>query len=363
MVPMNFQKMTIHLQYVWIYCAIATVFALCLKEITEINADSDLWLKRHILLFRAHEEFGDKNPVKIVPVGIDFENYQNIEQDLLIIYGKPIEVSEYFDAYKENPAKAMNAIKERLADEIKKIIIHIENVEFYDMFQDLREIYNSRMRTRAGISGNSVYKRFQADKQMISILDLVRETDTEKIRELSLKVKEYKEGLKKLNLRNWVIDKQGYSFVKNLVARTGLIAFLPVFLGGMISNILPYLITSNSTKNVKDPQFVSSFKFGVALVLFLIYYIIAGVIIGIFTEPFWIPWLYMLVMLLSGYIALQYTFLTKKVIASIRFGMMKRRNDKYLKGLVDLHSEICTEMNGMTEEYMSKILTLPKEKL
>ena len=314
------------------------------------------------IAFRAHEEFGDKNPVMIVPVGIDFEHYRHIQQDLLIIYGKPIEVSEYFEAYKENPAKAMNAIKERLADELKKIIIHIENVEFYDMFQELREIYNSRMRNRAGISGNSVYKRFQADKQMISILDLYVETDHQKIRMLSLKVKEYTEGLKKLNLRNWIIDKKGYSFFKTLLVILGLIITLPVFLAGWISNIIPYMVPLKAIKNVKDPQFESSFKFGVALVFFLIYYSIAGILIGIFTGPFWIPWLCMLSMLVSGYIALRYTFFVKKLIASIRFGMM-RKKDKNLIRLVDLHSEICDEMNGMTEDYMAKILTLPKEKL
>lgn len=67
---------------------------------------------------------------------------------------------------------------------------------------------------------------------MISILDLYAETDTEKIRKLSLKVKEYTEGLKKLNFRNWVMDKQGYSFFKSLIVILGLIAFLPVFVGG-----------------------------------------------------------------------------------------------------------------------------------
>lgn len=315
------------------------------------------------IAFRAHEDFGEQHPVKIVPVGIDFEHYQNIRQDLLIIYGKPIEVSEYFEAYKENPAKAMNAIKDRLSEELKKIVIHIQNEEHYDMFQDLREIYNSRMRNRAGITGNSVYKRFQADKQMISILDMYADTDPEKISELSGKVKEYGAGLKTLNLRNWVIDKKGFSLLRIISQTILLFVSLPVFFAGFISNILPYTIPLMAAKNVKDPQFVSSFKFGVALFSFLIYYAVVGIIVGIFTCPAWIPWAVLLGMLVSGYIALFYTFSVKKLHASIRFRLLRGRKDNRIFKLLNLHNEICSQMNAITEQYMSKILTLPKENL
>jgi 1-acyl-sn-glycerol-3-phosphate acyltransferase len=312
------------------------------------------------IAFRAQEEFGHKNSVKIVPVGIDFEHYQHIQKDLLIIYGKPIEVSDYFEAYTENPAKAMNAIKDRLSEEIQKIIIHIGNEEHYEMYQDLRVIYNSRMRNRAGILGNGVYKRFQADKQMISIIDSNFISDPESMVELSKKVAEYSDGIKQLNLRNWIIDKKGFSIFRIFLQSIFLVLALPVFITGYITNIIPYLVPLKAIKNVKDTQFQSSFKFGVALVFFPVYYAIAGTLIGIFTGPAWIPWTCLLAMLVCGYIAVFYTFAYKKLIAPIRYRSLQGKGDVRIKRLIELHGEIIEAMNGITDRFMMGVL--PKNK-
>ena len=311
------------------------------------------------IAFRAHEEFGAKNPVKIVPVGIDFENYQKIQQDLLIVYGKPIEVEEYIVAYRENPAKAMNTIKERLSEELKKVIIHIENTEHYDMFQDLRTIYNSRMRNRIGILGDSLYKRFQADKQMISLLDEAFVAEPEKIRKLSGMIAEYMKSLSDLNLRNWVIEKKAYSLARMVLQSFVLGITAPLFLLGFLSNIIPYIIPLKATKNVKDPQFVSSFKFGVALLLFPIYYAIVGILVGAFTGPAWIAWSVLAGMLVSGYLALHYVFFLKKLLAAIRYRVLSGKGDIGITHTLALYGEINNIMNGITEEFMESLK--PKE--
>ncbi len=311
------------------------------------------------IAFKAQEDFGKVNSVKIVPVGIDFEHYRKIRQDLLVIYGKPIEVSEYMDAYHENPAKAMNSIKDRLAEEMKKIIINIENVEHYDMFQDLRSIYNSRMRNRTGISGSSLYKKFQADKQMISILDQNMVTDPGKIHRLSEKVAEYMTGLSELSIRNWVISGKGYSVLRIGLQSLLLIILSPVFLAGWLVNFIPYTIPQRMIKNVKDPQFENSFRFGLALVIFLIYYSVAGILLAIFTGPAWIPWAGMFVMLTTGYFALFYSFSCKKLIAATRFRLLKRGKDNRIIRLMVLYDEINAVMNDITDQFMESIK--PKE--
>ena len=311
------------------------------------------------IAFRAHDEFGTKKPVKIVPVGIDFEDYQKIQQDILVVYGKPIEVEEYIEAYRENPAKAMNSLKERLVEELKKVIVHIENTEHYDMFQDLRTIYNSRMRNRIGITGDSLYKRFQADKQMISLLDEVLIAEPEKISKLSEKVAAYMKGLSDLNLRNWVVEKKGYSLPRMLLQSFLLGITAPIFLLGFISNVIPYLIPLKATKNVKDPQFVSSFKFGVALLFFPVYYAAVGILVGAFTGPAWISWAVMTGMLASGYLALHYVFAFKKLVAAIRYRILSGKGGIGIANLLSLYQEIITVMNGITEQFMESIK--PKE--
>jgi len=313
------------------------------------------------IAFRAQEEFGDKNSVKIVPVGIDIGHYQKIQQDLLIIYGKPIEVSEYMEAYRENQARAINAIKDRLSDELLKIIIHIDNTEHYDMYQDLRGIYNSRMRKHAGIRGESLYERFQADKQMISLIDQRFITNPEMMVKLSGKVAEYMSGLQELNLRDWVIDRKGFSVIRIILQSLWLIVTSPIFFVGWIANIIPYTITRKMIKNVKDPQFVSSFRYVMALIVFFCYYAIAGTFAGIFADPAWISWPIMAGMLICGYTALFYSFSIKKLFAAFRFSLLKRRGDKRINLLMELHEEIVSDMNSITGQFMESNLTIAEK--
>jgi 1-acyl-sn-glycerol-3-phosphate acyltransferase len=303
------------------------------------------------IAFRAQEEFGDKNSVKIVPVGIDFGDYQKIQTDLLVIYGKPIEVSEYMEAYRENQPRAINAIKDKLSDELKKIIIHIGNTEHYDMYQDLRCIYNNRMRGLAGIRGNSLYKRFQADKQMISLMDQGFTTNPELMLQLSKHVAEYMAGLQELNLRDWVIDRKGFSVMRTILQLLLLIVTSPIFIMGWIANIIPYTIPQIMIRNVKDPQFISSFRYVVALLLFFFYYAIAGTLTGIFTNSGWILWPIMAGMLVSGYIALFYSFSIKKLFAAVRFRLLKGKGDQRIIRLIELHEEIINMMNSITGQF------------
>jgi 1-acyl-sn-glycerol-3-phosphate acyltransferase len=314
------------------------------------------------IAFRAQEEFGELNSVKIVPVGLDFEDYQKFRQDLLIIYGKPIEVSEYFEDYKQNPAKALNLIKERLSEELKKIIIHIENEEHYQTFQDLREIYNSRMRNRIGIQGDNLFKRFQADKQMISILDEYLISNPEKVIELSGNVSEYMSGINNLNLRNWVIEHKGYSLLRIFFQSLLLLISIPVFITGCISNFIPYIIPVKAVKNVKDTQFRSSIKFGIALVLFPVYYAVIGILIGIFTDPAWIPLSIMAIMLFCGYISVFYLFAFRKLNSAVRYRFLIRIGDKRILRVLELHQLIVSTMNGITEEFMKAIISKGEEK-
>ncbi|HYW95497.1 MAG TPA: 1-acyl-sn-glycerol-3-phosphate acyltransferase, partial [Bacteroidales bacterium] len=237
------------------------------------------------IALRAQEKFGKKNGVKIVPVGLDYEHYQKFFQDILIIYGQPIEVSEYIESYLENSAKGQNELRERLAEEMKKIMIHIGNTELYDMYQSLRHIYNKRMRNKAGIIGRSHYDRFRADKQMIRILDSTFESDPDILRQLAGKVTTYMEDLKALNIRNWIFERSGFTTKKLIYKRIGLLLTSPLYFYGYLNNWLPYRLPLKKLKSIKDPQFHSSFKFALAMILFPVFYALQTVIVALLTGP------------------------------------------------------------------------------
>lgn len=314
------------------------------------------------IAFRAQEISNDKESVKILPVGIDYQHYQKYYQNLLIIFGEPVNVSEFMADYSESQAKGLNSLKDRVSDEMKKVMIHIENDELYDMYQDLRYIWNKRMRRMLGIRGEKLADKFQADKYMIEILNFKYESDPDSLRDLALKTSNYINNLKSLNMRNWVIERRGYSIFKFLYICIILVLFYPIAFYGYINNWLPFNIPVIKTKKIKDKQFHSSFKFVFSLLMFPGFYIIQSIMVGLLTGSASIAWLYFFSLPVTGYIALYWSIYFKKVRSVLYFKKSIVKKDPLLKRTLTLYSEILEIMQAICKDYLNKI-SMQDEKL
>ena len=89
------------------------------------------------IAFLTAESSDFKLNIHIVPVGIDYTNYQHAGTHLLVNYGHPIPVAGYYELYRENPHKAIALLRNDLADALKKIMIHVDNEQYYHTIQSL----------------------------------------------------------------------------------------------------------------------------------------------------------------------------------------------------------------------------------
>ncbi|MFZ5940769.1 MAG: 1-acyl-sn-glycerol-3-phosphate acyltransferase [Bacteroidota bacterium] len=293
------------------------------------------------IAFQAQEQSGNKPDIKIVPVGLDFSDYIKQNQKLLINYGKPIEVSEYWDLYAENNPKGINVLRERLEEEMKKLMIHISNEEYYDVYLDLRTVCNDSMREKMGISGKKLSDRFVADKEMIARLDGVLARDEEKIREIAALVRPYSKGLKEQKIRDWVVRDRGYSLPRTLWRWLTLILTLPVFLYGLINNALVYFIPVLLTRKIKDLQFHSSVKAGASILLvFPLFYILQTLLAGLLTHSWWIGLAYLALLYPTGKLALEWYLRLKKTVKGGAFGWKYRAGNERATDFVKMREAI-----------------------
>ncbi len=52
--------------------------------------------------FQSDEATGFNLNIKLIPVGLEFSNYSRFRQVLTVVYGKPVEVSEFHELYKKS---------------------------------------------------------------------------------------------------------------------------------------------------------------------------------------------------------------------------------------------------------------------
>lgn len=282
------------------------------------------------------EELGESIPVQMVPVGLDYDHYQNFRKSLLIQFGDPIDVSGFLPLYRENKPRAFNAMRETLAQKLSQLMIDIRNDEFYDVIHELRFIYTPHF-----VAGNH-YAAFRFDKNLTSVLDRIAQEHPEKMEPLASKVREMKEGTEKLNLRYWLFRKKAFQSFPFLPSLFLLVFGFPLFLYGFIHNIFPYWFPVRfiRIRKVKDPQFYSSFKFVLAFLLFPLVYLLFF-LASLFVLPhFWLSLLYLLSLPLTGLFAFRYFIQWKKVKGFLRFRRMKKRNKPDLARLIQLHDDI-----------------------
>jgi 1-acyl-sn-glycerol-3-phosphate acyltransferase len=305
------------------------------------------------IAFKAQEKYGEHDGVKIVPAGVDYSDYHRFRKNLFVIFGDPIEVKDYWKDYLENQPVAINKLRDRLAEEMKKVMIHIESVTYYDLYMGLRKIYNRKLCRLMGLNIHDQYHQYKADKNLISFLDQCLDKEPEKIEELNKEFQHYEKLKKELNYRDWVPRKRRYSILGNFFGVVLSLFTLPLVILGLFNNWPHLFLPPRITRGIRDKQFHSTAKWGFGAVLMTIYYPILGVLALIFLPFWWLKILYILTLPSSGIYALNYRKFLIKSWVRVKYstGMMKKNSktqqlrSSYVR-LIELTDRIHEEYAG-----------------
>jgi 1-acyl-sn-glycerol-3-phosphate acyltransferase len=302
------------------------------------------------IAFQTQEELGESRKVKIVPVGVDYEHYQHFHKNLFVNFGTPIEVSEYMELYRENKARGMNALRDRLAEELRKYMVHIESEQYYDVFQELRQYYSRRCANKAGSPAISLKTLFENDKEIIAKLDEFAAQDPAGMENLAAAVRELALILPEKKLRYWLFLQKPFGPV-SLTWRTLLLLVLaPFFVVGFLLNALPFWYAGKLVENrkLKDLQFFSSFAFALGLIFFNIWYLILAIPVFILSPAWYVGLLILVCLPFLGVLSYLYLVFARKTLGILRLVKLTRKNDAGLNHALDLWDSILEIMDRIT---------------
>jgi 1-acyl-sn-glycerol-3-phosphate acyltransferase len=285
--------------------------------------------------FQSDEATGFNLKIKIIPVGIEYSNYTRYRQVLTVTYGKPIEVSEYHELYRESPEKALNQLRTRLSEEMKSNMIHIPE-EDYEAIDELRGMINGRF-------GDDIkFPKMFRDRLMVGNLNKLKNTNPqayEKICSLSLKIKQ---KTKKLNISYRLLEKKKHPLGWLIAGMLGIILTFPLFIYGNIFNLTFLQIPNLQVRKIKDPQFHSSVKYGISLLLAFVFLPVYLILSLVFFAPWWLGILIFLSLPLSGLFSWDYYLVFKRIQGGFRANDLIRKKDKEFENLRKNHQELLT---------------------
>ncbi len=214
--------------------------------------------------------------LQIVPVGIYYDNYVHSNSNLFINYGKPFGLKQFKDIYEESEQKGFNALKEKMEESIKELIIHQPDMGNYDLYENIRIYNRPQMLKKLKLKSNKLVNNFKADKNSVDKMESYFIKGNNDISILSDKFANYENFCKSNSIR--FEDKKAISFSKIIINEILFLLGLPIFIFGFINNFIYYKLIMNFLKKVKDRQFYSSIKLAVSILIgSFIYPIHAGI--------------------------------------------------------------------------------------
>ena len=271
--------------------------------------------------FQADEATDFKLRIKIIPAGIEYSNYSRLRQVLTVVYGKPVEVSEYHQLYRDSPEKALNVLRDRLSTEIKKVMVHIESEDDYEAIDELRSIINGRY------SDDIKYPKLYRDRNLIDKLNILKVSDPQTYNKICLLSLQVKKKAKDLNISYRLLEKKKHPLGWLIAGMAGLLLTFPVWLFGNIFTLTFLSLPELQIRKTKDLQFHSTIRFGISLALAFVFLPIYLIISLIIFSPWWLAIVIFLTIPVSGIFAWNYNKLFRRIIGGFRLRKHIRKNN------------------------------------
>jgi len=234
-------------------------------------------------------KLGD-HPLFIVPTGIDFDEYERPYSNLVVNIGKPIPVQPFMESYRDNEPVALNQMRDALRDALLPMMHDIRDEEHYEEVMTLCNVLNKELRKREGVMNNA-WNRFLMRQKIANRMDaLSAEGDNPRFKSLIDKSHTLRGRLDKLKLGEKMVSEH-WSFAGTLLsllpvaALIAAVTMVPAVRWVVLFCLLCFPIPLIPThlivkKKVADPQFRSSFNFGIRFFFSILYAFVIGIVMA-----------------------------------------------------------------------------------
>jgi 1-acyl-sn-glycerol-3-phosphate acyltransferase len=287
------------------------------------------------IAFETEEKNNFQLDLQVVPVGIFYDHYWKFNRTLLVQYGKPLEIDAFKDRYAENQQNAMLSLRDQIHERIEPLVMQINSVDHYADYEDIRMVSGKEYAKKTFFSSNPVVQLFKAEQELIAKIEKLEAGQPEVFKQAKDKTHLYIKTIRTTG----ITDKQLVKAVNTplpllLVQFIGALLTIPVFLFGLLTNAIPYLIPRLFiTRKLKDKAFVSSFNFAVGLVLFPVFYLIEFGLIWVYSGSFPAALISIILMPFAGKAAFNLLLFYQDLLQVLRLKLVNRKLLLHCKNL------------------------------
>lgn len=225
--------------------------------------------------FQAMKDREWSSDIKIIPIGIDYEEPSLFRGGVTIRIGEPVGLADYREAFESNERGAVRAVTAKLTDHMTELLPHLDEPGLEVLVHQIQSLYGERVLHILGEHDDTA-----ARKRIVDAVNHYQSMDPDAVYLFSRRMEMYEIERERLATPENHPPIPFSAILKILVSMFSLASF------GLLTNWLPYRMTGKMVDwlNV-SPVWVATFKLTIGSIVFGIYYIFIGALLTLTLGP------------------------------------------------------------------------------
>ena len=300
------------------------------------------------IVFQTEETLDFKKDILVIPVGINYSDAKRFRSKVFIDFGTPISVKEYEAQYKQDKVRTINDFTKVLEQKMAEHLVIINNPENDELVEAIEEIYLNTWIENKKQNFNDLNLQYEASKEIAKLVNQLESLNSDVLFSLKEKTTSYINKLKANQLRDHLLRPEN---INKMNGANFLLEYLIIYFGmpfyglALICNYPPYYFAKKiSYQKAKHVEFIASLYANVAMIFWILFFILQLLTIAIFFHNWIMLFISMLLIPSLGYFALQFYPLMKKIVGRWRLLRMVRKNRDEVVGMVNERAAIIEQI-------------------
>jgi len=190
---------------------------------------------------------GGAAELAVVPVGLSFEARKAFRGRVLIAFGPPVPVTPHLTGYRDDAAKAVDALTTRIQWAMEAQVVQAERIDTAELVQAVEDLYRGDLVRQLEVERGLRPSEIDALRLSRAIADAAshfRAREPGRVERIWQRIQGYRALLAEYHVRDQAVQARlaGRPAARRLRTSGLAVLGLPVFAYGAVVNALPYLV-------------------------------------------------------------------------------------------------------------------------
>jgi 1-acyl-sn-glycerol-3-phosphate acyltransferase len=294
----------------------------------------------------------------LVPVGLTFAARKSFRGRVLVSFGPPLAATPYAAAYREDAAKAVDALTTAIQWGMEAEVVHVDRIDAAALVQAVEQLYGDELvrelREERGLAEGQV-DRLRLSRSIVDAVEHFRAREPARVEQIWQRIQGYRALLAEYRVRDEAVRAR---FTRARLPRRILTGWeavvgLPVFAYGVVVNALPYYLPRwLAHRTARRETDYATTRFLASIVAYPVFWGLEIWLVWRALGPLWaLP--FALTLPLSGLLAYRYLVGAGRLRHQMRLGALALRHGAVARQLVAERQALMADLERARGDYLA----------